>query len=264
MDQNDIDAVLNDPGGSEGSGSEASGGLTQADIDAALGDAGSPSAPSGGQSGASRPEPAAAEGSVVDSGGVSQEDIDVLTAATGEGTGDQSGPTEKATAQPDERLDSSGRKGVGDLWPERPEGCCAPKVPDPFSPAAMAGAIAEQQAAAAPTSPPPVPESQRAQDLELPTFDHEEVSAEARHPIDLLHDVDLHVKIELGRTEMLVEDVLQLGEGSVVELEKLAGDPVDVLVNDRLVARGEVLVLNDNFCVRVSEIMSDADTGAVG
>lgn len=74
--------------------------------------------------------------------------------------------------------------------------------------------------------------------------------------IDLLRDVDLNVKIELGRARMLVEDVLKLGEGSVVELDKLAGDPVDVFVNDRLVARGEVLVLNDNFCVRINEIMA--------
>lgn len=81
-------------------------------------------------------------------------------------------------------------------------------------------------------------------------------------PIDLLSDVNLHVKIELGRTRMLVEDVLRLGEGSVVELDKLAGDPVDVYVNDRLVARGEVLVLNDNFCVRVNELI--ADPGAEG
>lgn len=73
--------------------------------------------------------------------------------------------------------------------------------------------------------------------------------------IDLLADVNLNVRIELGRTRMLVEDVLRLGEGSVVELDKLAGDPVDVFVNDRHVARGEVLVLNDNFCVRVNEIV---------
>lgn len=74
--------------------------------------------------------------------------------------------------------------------------------------------------------------------------------------IDLLRDVELNVKIELGRSRMLVEDVLKLSEGSVVELDKLAGDPVDVFVNDRLVARGEVLVLNDNFCVRVNEIVA--------
>ena len=81
--------------------------------------------------------------------------------------------------------------------------------------------------------------------------------------IDLLADVNLNVKIELGRTRMLVEDVLRLGEGSVVELDKLAGDPVDIYVNDRPVARGEVLVLNDNFCVRINEILAEND-GALG
>lgn len=79
--------------------------------------------------------------------------------------------------------------------------------------------------------------------------------------IELLGDVNLRVKIELGRTRMLVEDVLRLAEGSVVELDKLAGDPVDVYVNDRPVARGEVLVLNDNFCVRVNEILDSGVTG---
>ena len=73
--------------------------------------------------------------------------------------------------------------------------------------------------------------------------------------IDLLRDVNLEVKVELGRSRMLVEEVLKLVEGSVVELDKLAGDPVEIFVNERLVARGEVLVLNDNFCVRVKEII---------
>jgi flagellar motor switch protein FliN/FliY len=62
---------------------------------------------------------------------------------------------------------------------------------------------------------------------------------------------------------MLVEEVRQLSEGSVVELDKLAGDPVDVFVNDKLVARGEVLVLNDNFCVRVNEIVPVAQEEAM-
>ena len=73
--------------------------------------------------------------------------------------------------------------------------------------------------------------------------------------IELLKDVDLNVKIELGRTEMTVKEILKLGEGAVVELDKLAGDPVDVLVNEQLIARGEVLVLNENFCDRINEIV---------
>lgn len=80
-------------------------------------------------------------------------------------------------------------------------------------------------------------------------------SSAASSEIDLLSDVQMNVRIELGRTKMFVEDVLRLGDGAVVELDKLAGDPVDVFVNDRKVARGEVLVLNDNFCIRISEIL---------
>ena len=82
--------------------------------------------------------------------------------------------------------------------------------------------------------------------------------------IGMLGDVDLDVRIELGRTQMLVDDVLRLSPESVVELDKAAGDPVDIYVNGRHVARGEVLVLNENFCVRVSEIvghMPEADAG---
>jgi len=78
----------------------------------------------------------------------------------------------------------------------------------------------------------------------------------ADNGLNLLDDVELEVKIELGRTELFIEDVLRLGVGSVVELDKLAGDPVDIYVNERLVARGEVLVLNENFCVRVNDILS--------
>jgi flagellar motor switch protein FliN/FliY len=74
--------------------------------------------------------------------------------------------------------------------------------------------------------------------------------------IEILDDVQLDVKIELGRTDMFIEDVLRLGVGSVVELDKLAGDPVDIYVSERLIARGEVLVLNDNFCVRINDIHS--------
>ena len=77
--------------------------------------------------------------------------------------------------------------------------------------------------------------------------------------LELLKDVDLDLRIELGRTQMFLEDVLKLKRGSVVTLDKLAGDPVDVFVNGRMVARGEVLVLNDNFCVRVTELLSGDD-----
>jgi flagellar motor switch protein FliN len=87
-------------------------------------------------------------------------------------------------------------------------------------------------------------------------------SSELPDGIALLKDVNLDVKIELGRTRMVVDDVLRLSEGAVVELDKLAGDPVDIYVNGRHIARGEVLVLNENFCVRVSEILEGAEAAA--
>jgi flagellar motor switch protein FliN/FliY len=77
--------------------------------------------------------------------------------------------------------------------------------------------------------------------------------------LDLIRDVELDLKIELGRTHMYLEDVLKLRKGSVVPLDKMAGDPVDIYVNGRLIARGEVLVLNDNFCVRVAELIVGAN-----
>lgn len=77
--------------------------------------------------------------------------------------------------------------------------------------------------------------------------------------MDMLYDVELDVQIELGRTYMSVEDILRLREGSVVQLDKDAGAPVDILINGRFVAEGEVLVLNDYFCVRVTRILSDKD-----
>jgi flagellar motor switch protein FliN/FliY len=74
--------------------------------------------------------------------------------------------------------------------------------------------------------------------------------------LDLLLDVGLTVRVELGRTSLRVQEVLELGPGSVVELDKLAGEPVDLLVNEQLFARGEVVVIDENFGVRVTDIVS--------
>ena len=80
----------------------------------------------------------------------------------------------------------------------------------------------------------------------------------------LLMDVSLNMKIEIGRTRLSIDQVLRLREGSVVELDKVAGDPVDVLVNNRLVAKGEILVLNEAFCIRITEIVSPKERLARG
>lgn len=77
--------------------------------------------------------------------------------------------------------------------------------------------------------------------------------------LELLYDIPLEVSVELGRVKMVVKDVIELGSGSIVEIDKAAGEPVDVMVNGRLVAHGEVVVIEDNFGVRITEILSPAD-----
>lgn len=137
--------------------------------------------------------------------------------------------------------------------------------PDPKQQDADAVDTAEATAAAieaeAAADDNPAPEVE-AFPVDLPDFSNEQ-SAASQRDISVLRDVDLRVHIELGRTRMYIEDILKLAEGSVVQLDNLAGDPVDVYVNGRLVARGEVLVLSDNFCVRVSEIVEGPQSVAV-
>ena len=82
------------------------------------------------------------------------------------------------------------------------------------------------------------------------------VNGEETKSLDLILDIPLTVSVELGRSKMLINDLLQLGQGSVIELTKLVGEPLEVLVNQKLVARGEVVVVNEKFGVRLTDIVS--------
>lgn len=77
--------------------------------------------------------------------------------------------------------------------------------------------------------------------------------------LGLILDIPLRVTAELGRTKMVVSELLNLGQGSVIELSKLAGEPMEVLVNDKLVARGEAVVVNEKFGIRLTDIISPAE-----
>jgi len=77
--------------------------------------------------------------------------------------------------------------------------------------------------------------------------------------LDFILDIPLEVTVELGRTTMLIHDLLQLGQGSVIELDKLAGEPLEILVNQRLIARGEAVVINEKFGVRITDIISPTE-----
>lgn len=140
---------------------------------------------------------------------------------------------------------SNGAAESSEQVSESPAGAASP----PPSESPQGAALTEEEAALAAMMAD-------AQPIDMPDLAGDQAASAARSSLELLDDVELDVKIELGRTEMYVEDVLRLGVGSVVELDKLAGDPVDIHINRRLVGRGEVLVLNDNFCVRINEILS--------
>jgi len=77
-----------------------------------------------------------------------------------------------------------------------------------------------------------------------------------KYELDLILDIPLDVSAELGKVKMLVNDLLQLGQGSVIELNKPVGDPIEIYINDKLIARGEVVVVDDKFGIRVTDIIS--------
>ena len=87
-------------------------------------------------------------------------------------------------------------------------------------------------------------------------MEHERIRKDSIRDLDFILDIPLEVSVELGRTKMLINDLLQLGQGSVIELSKLAGEPLEILVNRKLVARGEVVVVNEKFGVRLTDVIS--------
>ncbi len=91
---------------------------------------------------------------------------------------------------------------------------------------------------------------------QLLDMEGEKRKQESIRDMDFILDIPLEVSVELGRTKMLINDLLQLGQGSVIELNKLAGEPLEILVNRKLVARGEVVVVNEKFGVRLTDVIS--------
>ena len=93
------------------------------------------------------------------------------------------------------------------------------------------------------------------QAVQFPNLMHRTLPQEAGN-ISLIMDVFMEMTVELGRTRKLIKEILGMGEGTIIELDKLAGEPVDILVNHKLIAKGEVVVIDENFGVRVTEIVS--------
>lgn len=127
---------------------------------------------------------------------------------------------------------------------------------DPFGGAATQARKPPKQAAKPAAAKPSVKKA------EFGDFDTEDLlagSLDTPQNLDLLLDISLPVTIELGRTQMLIRDVLEIGPGSVIELQKLSGEPVDLYINDKRFALGEVVVIDENFGIRITELLSVED-----
>jgi flagellar motor switch protein FliN/FliY len=109
------------------------------------------------------------------------------------------------------------------------------------------GATAPTTATSAPLAP-----------ASFPSLDGEG-AAPAPKNLDFILDIPMQVTVQVGSTKMVIRELLQLGQGSVIELEKLAGEPMEVLVNNKLVARGEVVVVNEKFGIRLTDVISAAE-----
>lgn len=140
------------------------------------------------------------------------------------------------------------KKGVGVQQMEPQQGV---QVESPFQ-AGIPQQATQQAPAVGPTAPQTSIGVQSVQFAPLAQGMQGEVTGN----IGLLMDVSMQLTVELGRTKMLIKDILGMGEGTIVELDKLAGEPVDLLVNGKLVAKGEVVVIDENFGVRVTDIIS--------
>jgi len=125
-----------------------------------------------------------------------------------------------------------------------------------------ASALNEQNAAAAPdasfepASPEPPPANNPAV---FEQFDTAGARAQTRNDIDLVLDIPVQLTVELGRTKLPIRNLLQLAQGSVVELDGLAGEPMDVLVNGCLIAQGEVVVVNEKFGIRLTDVITPGE-----
>lgn len=125
-----------------------------------------------------------------------------------------------------------------------------------------AAAMAEQESAASSSDPQSSGSALNAQSASASVFQEfskDSADNNTRHDIDLILDIPVQMTVELGRTKIAIKNLLQLAQGSVVELDGMAGEPMDVLVNGCLIAQGEVVVVNDKFGIRLTDIITPSE-----
>ena len=123
-----------------------------------------------------------------------------------------------------------------------------------------AAAMAEQAQATATVTPiDPSPGKPKPAPALFEKLSGDPGSASSNHDIDMIMDIPVRLTVELGRTKITIKQILQLAQGSVIELDGLAGEPMDVLVNGCLIAQGEVVVVNDKFGIRLTDIITPSE-----
>lgn len=145
--------------------------------------------------------------------------------------------------------------------PEEPEAVAVPQQPAPSQPQpTIQEAPMQTMQQEAPQQTRPAQPAPNVQQAAFTSFETPAAPpAEQPRNLDLLMDIPLKVSVELGKTKRTIKEILELSVGSVVELDKLAGEPVDIHVNNKLIAKGEVVVIEENFGVRVTDILSQTD-----
>ncbi len=114
-------------------------------------------------------------------------------------------------------------------------------------------ALKEAKESQGPTTETSAPEAKAPK---LEEFTQQKDADEAHPSLDFILDIPLEISVEIGRSKMIINDLLKLSQGSIIELNKMAGEPAEIYVNQRLMARGEIVVVNDRFAVRLTEIVS--------
>lgn len=163
-------------------------------------------------------------------------------------------PPPAATGTPGDGVTPNMTDAEAEAWAAQMEMEMAQEVVAPAPPPAPAPAAAAPRPAA---PPPPVVPLSVVQPVQFAQI--EDGGTRAHGSIDVLLDVRLPISVELGRTDMEVKEILEFGPGTVIELTKLAGEPVDIYINGRLVAQGEVVVVDEHFGVRVTSLLTPAE-----
>lgn len=178
-------------------------------------------------------------------------------------------PQPSAAPEPAHTMENTempfGQQGVGPSYPQQPmyqqppQGYPAAAGMPPYQQPMYAAPppMYQQPPQAAPTGYQPPPAN--VQPVQFSSFDPQVAPQGSPQNLGMLLDIPLKVTVELGRTKKQIKDILDLSPGSVIELDKLAGEPVDILVNNKLIAKGEVVVIDENFGVRVTDIVSTWD-----